>query len=122
MKKMTKNQMRLFIIAQVSAGNGFTIDIHGKAPASGYMSGFNEGELVKSGMTQQDVDQWVEDNYSTIESDPQLYAGGWMEEGVYYLEISKNIADRQQAINFADRYDQKAIWDVENARSIYAQG
>jgi hypothetical protein len=121
MKKMTKNQMRLFIIAQVSAGNGFTIDAYGQAPKDGYMSGFNEGELVGANLTQSDIDKWVEKNYPALVHNPRLYAGGWMDNGVYYLEISKHMTSKEQALNYADRYDQKAIWDVESARSIYVQ-
>lgn len=117
MKKITKNQLRLLIIAHVTAGTGFSVNIYGKAPSTGYMSGFNEGVLVKTGITQHDVDQWVDRNYRILLHNPHLYAGGW-QDGAYYLELAKNIQDPHVALNFADRYDQKAIWDVVNEMSI----
>lgn len=118
MKTMTKNQMRLFIIAQVSAGNEFTIDIFGMAPSRGYMSGFKEAELIGANLTQSGIDLWITKNYLKL-STPNLFVGGWVEDGVYYLEMSKNMGDRAHALEFAERYDQKAIWDVKKGESIY---
>lgn len=46
------------------------------------------------------------------------YLGGWMHEGVLYLEISANVATILEARFRAATYNQIAIWDVEYQREI----
>ena len=117
---MNKNQLKQFIIAKICAKQGFSVNIKGTGTRNGYMSGFNEGCLIKNAtkITGGDVDRWVDENYLTLAEDKNLYAGGWLDGDLYYLEISRNIGIQAAALDFAQKHNQKAIWDCANDRSI----
>lgn len=112
---MNKNRLKLYIIAQIVAKQGFSINIHGKSPVKGYVSGFKCGEFIQhqDEIVANTIDEWVEENFLTIAEDKNLYAGGWLHEGEYYLELSRNIGDLTAARDFATKHGQLAIWDVE---------
>jgi len=116
---MTINRLRLFIIAHVSTGEGFSINALGEKPTKGYMTGFNKSELIGANLTQGDIDKWVDDNYQTLMGDHNLYVGGWQDGDLYYLEISKRFDDMTSALTLAEAHNQKAIWDVEEKTSSY---
>ncbi len=46
--------------------------------------------------------------------------GGWIdnETGLYYLDLSKHETDKQEALNIARQYNQKAILDIKQKCSI----
>lgn len=119
MKQMTKNQLRLFIIANITAKQGFTINIKGETPKAGYMSGFNSEELIGDNLTQEDVDNWVDNNYDKLVSNPESFVGGWVDGQTYYLESSQNILDKREVLEFAQKFKQKAIWDVTKNSAIF---
>lgn len=117
---MNKNQLKQFIIAKIYGKQGFSVNIKGQASRNGYMSGFNEALLKKDveAITAGEIDRWVEDNFLTLAEDKNLYAGGWEKDGIYYLEISRNIGILLAAKEFAQKHNQIAIWDCENDEEI----
>ena len=49
----------------------------------------------------------------------KLYAGAWFDgHNVWYLDISENILDVDDAIQVAQRRGELAIWDVANKKEI----
>lgn len=49
---------------------------------------------------------------------PTNYVGMW-KDGVWHLDISIHILDRDLAIKVGEKNEQKAIWDCANAETIY---
>ena len=47
--------------------------------------------------------------------------GCWLNEGFYYFDISINIQFKSLALSIARNNNQKAIYDVENDKSIYLE-
>lgn len=45
--------------------------------------------------------------------------GVWVEEGIYYIDKSKNIKSLKKAINYALRNKQLSIYDWKNKKCIY---
>ena len=49
----------------------------------------------------------------------KLYAGAWFDgQNMWYLDISENILDVDDAIQVAQRRGELAIWDVANKKEI----
>lgn len=48
-----------------------------------------------------------------------LYLGLWIDNGLIYMEISKRIASKKQALKEAKERKQLAIYDNKNNESIY---
>lgn len=118
MKKLTKNQLRLIIIANASAGIRFSINIYGQSPTDGYVVANGDGQLTKCGIVQRDVDDWIEAHYSALYHNPSVLVTGHGDK-LYSLELSKHMRQRALAINYADRYDQPYAWDVAADRAVY---
>jgi len=49
---------------------------------------------------------------------PTYYVGAW-KDGVWHLDISVRILDRELALKVAEKNEQKAIWDCAKKESIY---
>ena len=47
------------------------------------------------------------------------FMGAWIDEGILYLDISNNIADRRKAIKQGYKNEQLAIFDVVAQESLY---
>ena len=47
------------------------------------------------------------------------FMGAWIDEGILYLDISNNIADRRKAIKEGYKNEQLAIFDVVAQESLY---
>jgi len=83
------------------------------------MSGFKCGELVKDteAILFDEISDWVDNNFEKLE-DANLFAGGWVDGELYYLEISRNIGLELAAKDFARKTQQIAIWDVLKQKQI----
>lgn len=85
-------------------------------PSVGYMvsiKGFEEKH--------RDIDDDIVFGYINKHLDelcPTNYIGIW-KDGVWYLDISIHILDRELAIKVGQKNEQKAIWDCAKAESIY---
>ena len=69
-------------------------------------------------MTKEDILGYATNNGETL-SQPNVYLGGWLDEGIGYLDISTNVRNLQEAIELAMASDQLAIWDIVKGESIY---
>ena len=117
---MNKNQLKQFIIANIYAKQGFSVNADGIGSRNGYMCGFNNAVLIRpvEEFKASEVDDWVELAYPTLTGDKNLYAGGWLFEDNYYLEISRNIGVLLAARDFAAKHGEIAIFDCEAQQVI----
>lgn len=54
-----------------------------------------------------------------LADDPDKMVGGWVEDGLVYLDVSKVFRDRDEAVTIATRLGEKAVWDAAKGESIY---
>jgi hypothetical protein len=119
---MNKNILKQLIMANIYAKRGFSVNVKGQSPTEGYLSGFNTGELIRpvNEFLVSEVDAWVEKYWEQLQ-DANLYAGGWLDNGLYYLEISRHIGGEIPAKDFGRKHNQIAIFDVVAGESIYLE-
>ena len=61
----------------------------------------------------------VEDYKKQIANKKGLYVGIWEEKGLYYIDISKHIKNKYNAIKEGKKNKQIAIYNIKNSKSIY---
>jgi GNAT superfamily N-acetyltransferase len=67
------------------------------------------------------LDKMLMDERETF-SKPDVYLGGWVSDGMLWLDPSENVADRDEAVKTGQSRDQVAIWDVVGGREIDTGG
>lgn len=103
----------------------------GKEPKSGYMcatytdrSTWLKGDDVKDPEKRTAaIKDFMEKNKDVL-ADPDNYLGTWFDSstGNISLDISRNFANKAEAIKFASEHNEKAIWDVKNMSEIPTGG
>ena len=109
---------------------GFSVTIGGKSPKDlGYSDGFmvaptKKTEIVFDAKTfnDQDIDKLL-DNVEALEQTldgqyAEVYAGGWLEKGKYYLDASVRIDNLDQALYIAKGGNQLGIFDLKEFKTI----
>lgn len=91
----------------------------GRAPRRGYMVAMtgHTKQLPESILEDPDeaaaaVVDYLDANEEVFRGSPNVYLGGWIEDGKFWLEPSENIADREEAMRVGRERDQIAIYDV----------
>jgi hypothetical protein len=103
---------------------GFTRDIFGNKAYSGYavsLDGF-EIRVPQSLLTRTLFDAIAEaygDYLRDNESSDSF--GAWLNDGVWYFDLSEDVYDLGDALARAERRNQKAIWDVKAGAAIVLQ-
>ncbi len=95
--------------------DGFTVDKDLNTPVDGFMVAGSQANEYKV-TTPAHARQVIEMLYPRLID--REYIGGWMHEGVLYLEPSFNLRTVLGARHFAAANDQIAIWDVEFGKEI----
>jgi len=114
----------LGLAGEAEAG-GFSVSAFtGTGPTSGYMvAGIEEPTVVKVGsdpiVTANAIEKFMDAHAGM---DPNLYVGGWVNEGNLYLEPAENVAGRAEAVARGEERNQVAIWDVSNTAEIQTGG
>ena len=109
---------------------GFSVTIGGKTPQDlGYSDGFmvaptKKTEIVFSAKTfnDQDIDKLL-DNVEALEQTldgryAEVYAGGWLEKGKYYLDASVRIDNLDDALYIAKGGKQLGIFNLKDFKTI----
>lgn len=65
-----------------------------------------------------DIGGYYDRHRDQIHSNPDNYYGGWEDDGEYYQDISRNIKDPWKAADEAEHNHQKAIFDLNQHKSI----
>lgn len=90
-------------------------------PKTGYMVSlpYYERKIPVAQFTQQEIDRYVSLHKYLIDS--STYFGAWRENGHIYLDISIHYPeeDLEEALHFAERSNQLAIWSLHNECEIY---
>lgn len=94
---------------------GFTVNEYGAAPSSGYMVSLpgHEKIIPRAVTTAADRAAYTRENQADLEQ-PGNYFGGWQHKGKTYLDVSRDVPTRTEAVREAHRGHQKAIYDVRH--------
>jgi len=104
----------------VKDNGGFSISPNGDTPKSGFMVSVRDLYKISLDLIEQDEINFASD----IASEVNGYIGGWLDTQSdspfnFYMDISVNIQDKEQALKIARENGQLAIYDVVNGESIY---
>jgi hypothetical protein len=111
--------------AGIEAG-GFSISpVTGMPPAGGYMvARAGHTRMLPAGILG-DEDALARALDAIIMGDSGYdgaYIGGWVHDGMLWIEPADNISDRQAAIAAGRARDQIAVWDVAGEQEIMTGG
>lgn len=118
----------------LAKNGGFSQNAKGESPKSGYMVSYDDSHggvehKVRGNVTASDiykhkkalVDKYSQTHGGRIGSpldDPSNYHGAWADNGITYLDVSKNVKDLATAAQMAKEQKQLAIYDVAGDKSI----
>lgn len=104
----------------VKLNGGFSVSPNGDTPKSGFMVSVKDLYKINLDI----IDQDDIDFASNIASEINGYIGGWLDTtdtnvNNFYMDISINIQDKEQALKVARENGQLAIFDIKNGETIY---
>lgn len=85
----------------------------------GFMVSLEGTETQTQGDDYQAINQAIKEKQEIIKNKNNLYIGLWLDNNIMYIDISININDKVEALEFAKYNKQLAIYDLENNDSIY---
>ena len=85
----------------------------------GFMVSLEGAESQVKGDDYQAIIKAIKEKQTIIKDNKDLYIGLWLDNGIMYVDISINIEDRAEALEFGKKNKQLAIYDLTNNDSIY---
>ena len=85
----------------------------------GYMVSLEGTETQAKGDDYQAITKAIEEKQEIIKDSKNMYIGLWLDNNIMYIDISVNIIDKAEALEFGKRNKQLAIYDLVNNDSIY---
>lgn len=102
-----------------NGGETLTSELKQAELTRGFMVSLEGAEVQVKGDDYNAIEKAIEDKQNIIQDNDNLYIGLWLDNGVMYVDISINIIDKAEALEFAKKNKQLAIYDLENNDSIY---
>lgn len=79
-----------------------------------------EGEEVQKNINDiNGIKKAIEEKQEIIKDKNNMYVGLWLDNNIMYIDISINIIDKVEALEFAKYNKQLAIFDLVNNDSVY---
>lgn len=85
----------------------------------GYMVSLEGTETQAQGDDYQAIKKAIKEKQEIIKDKNNMYIGLWLDSGIMYIDISINIIDKVEALEFGKYNKQLAIYDLVNNDSIY---
>ena len=120
-KKAMNNKQLKAIKNHISTTGGATLDARGLDITTlkrGYMVSVKGFEFKTS---LEALDKRTLERYQKIAQSKGAFVGLWLDAGVLYVDISKNIMQLNTALGLAKSNEQLAIFDNAKGASIYLQ-
>jgi len=121
MKNQNKNQKQLLSRFIYNHKDGFTINQ--ELNEAKYKNGFFVGLTNNKAKNPLKAIENLEFLKANVLKDisKKLYFGGWFDkkEKCYYLDFSIWLKDKAEALKTAKLFNQLAVWDIQNQKSIY---
>ena len=109
------------LIKEIIKNGGATLtkDLKKAELKSGYMVSLEGAESKVKKDDYKAIIKAIEDKKEIIKDNSDLYIGLWVDNGMMYIDISININDKVEALEFGKKNKQFAIYDLENDKSLY---
>ena len=104
---------------------GFTVNPHtGEVPNDGYMvETANKDKVFDHPPTAKEYQNFIKDNRATLDADPSLHIGGWVNpDGKYTVALSSRVPDLATATELGKSHNQISIFDVAKGKEIPTGG
>lgn len=85
----------------------------------GFMVSLEGTETQTKGDDYQAIIKAIEEKQAIIKDKNNMYIGLWLDSNIMYIDISINIIDKVEALEFGKYNKQLAIYDLKNNDSIY---
>lgn len=85
----------------------------------GFMVSLEGAEVQKNVNDINGIKKAIEEKQEIIKDKDNLYIGLWLDNDIMFIDISININDKVEALEFAKYNKQLAIYDIANNDSIY---
>lgn len=85
----------------------------------GYMVSLEGTETQTKGDDYQAIIKAIEEKQAIIKDKNNMHIGLWLDSNIMYIDISINIIDKVEALEFGKYNKQLAIYDLKNNDSIY---
>jgi hypothetical protein len=85
----------------------------------GYMVSLEGTETQTKSDDYQAIIKAIEEKQAIIKDRNNIYIGLWLDSNIMYIDVSVNIIDKVEALEFGKYNKQLAIYDLKNNDSIY---
>ena len=102
-----------------NGGATLTKDLKKADIKKGFMVSLEGTETQTQGNNYQAINKAIEEKQTIIQDKKNMYIGLWVDNGIMYIDISINIIDKVEALEFGKKNKQLAVYDVVNNDSIY---
>ena len=102
-----------------NGGSTLTKDLNKAELKKGYMVSLEGAESQVKKDDYKAIIKAIEEKQEIIKDTSKLYIGLWVDNGMMYIDISINIDDKIEALEFGKKNKQLAIYDLENDKSLY---
>lgn len=102
-----------------NGGETLTKELKKAELKKGFMVSLEGTETQTKGDDYQAIKKAIEEKQEIIKNKNNMYIGLWLDSGIMYIDISINISDKVEALEFAKYNKQLAIYDLINNDSIY---
>lgn len=113
--------MKIEDIKKIIENKGATLNKELKKASinGGFMVSLEGVEVQKNKNDIEGIKKAIEEKKEIIKDNNNLYIGLWLDNNIMYIDISINIIDKVEALEFAKYNKQLAIFDIINNDSIY---
>lgn len=113
--------MKIEDIKKIIENKGATLNKELKKASinGGFMVSLEGVEVQKNKNDIEGIKKAIEEKKEIIKDNDNLYIGLWLDNNIMYIDISINIIDKVEALEFAKYNKQLAIFDIINNDSIY---
>ena len=102
-----------------NGGDTLTSELKKAKLTTGFMVSLEGAESQIKGDDYNAIKKAIEEKQEIIKDNKNLFIGLWLDGGIMYVDISININDKVEALEFAKKNKQLAIYDLKNNDSIY---
>lgn len=105
---------------EIIKNGGFTIDSEYKKinKKNGFMVSILGMEKTFSINNINEIEKTIKEYQNYIKNKKNMYIGAWLDNDIIYIDISKHVEKKQNAINLGIKNKQLAIYDIKNNKSI----
>lgn len=113
--------MELKDIKKIIENGGATLtkELKKASIKGGFMVSLEGAETQVKGEDYQAINQAIKEKQEIIKDSNNLFIGLWLDNDIMYIDISINIIDKVEALEFGKYNKQLAIYDIANNNSVY---